>query len=449
MTPSTYYISRSNRKKRQATNFYDHPVVTNNYLTAYSELNHITPPSLAEIQQAHLRSIKNEYILNSAKINKVINNVNADFLNPLSDFHNEIQAGIDRIDKALNNKLTNHDFTKNTTNVKDLMKQEVNQCQRDITSYRNVLRRLQSLYSYLVKSPAYNDSKIQEYAAMIEAGINELKTSVNSYGGIGPVVPIEAMSKGGYFYELAYLRARLQGRYYEVMGINYFGEKLAKVGGNFRIVDTANALTMHYDIASGFTTSNKLSGSDAFVIDSSIKINVNGKTMTIGEYLDSIQAESGSTTIGQVVTAEQLENIKVGLVSGIQIKSGMNQAIFNSKETSLSAIVATASIGNRYARALQLLTNLVTTKAHTHPDFFPTHNHYNALFNYCLARHLNYIIGKENTIVFTRYGCQTIYNYMLNQYHAERKLIQATNSVNIFHPNKKIQIGITKGKETI
>ena len=50
MTPGTYYIARSNRKKRQATNFYDHPVVTNNYLTAYSELNHITPPSLVEIQ---------------------------------------------------------------------------------------------------------------------------------------------------------------------------------------------------------------------------------------------------------------------------------------------------------------------------------------------------------------------------------------------------------------
>jgi hypothetical protein len=44
---------------------------------------------------------------------------------------------------------------------------------------------------------------------------------------------------------------------------------------------------MHYDIF-GNATGLKTSGSDAFVIDSSIKINVNGKTMTIGEYLDAV-----------------------------------------------------------------------------------------------------------------------------------------------------------------
>ena len=445
MTPSTYYLHDKRRKKGYANNFYNHPVVINN-LTKYHELNHINPPSNADIKEAHLEVIRinqMNQLSTNAKLIDVIKNVNADFYNPLMAFGNDAQLGIDLIDSALNKHLTNQNFIDNPNNVLALLKQEQSQCDKDISQYMSVLSKIRQLYSYLMTSPFIDDKKIQQYAIIIETAINGLKSSINSYSGSGPVMPATASSKGGYLYDLAYLRYRLQGRYFEVKGINYFGQKLANSIGNFRIVDTANTVTMHYDIF-GNATGLKTSGSDAFVIDSSIKINVNGKTMTIGEYLDAVQRSSGDQTITQIISSEQLEAIKSGIVAGMQVKSGKNQQIFNNKETTLNDVIAAASAGNKCARALQLLSHLVTTTEHTHPHFRQTHDHYNALFNYCLAKHLNYIIGKENVIVFTRNGCQTIYDYMWDQYMVQNKMIQAINPVNIHYPDKSIVIGMKK-----
>lgn len=445
MTPGTYYLHDKKRKKGYANNFYNHPVVIND-LTQYHELNHINPPDLGTIKEEHLKTIKiNQinYISTNSKLIDIIKNVNADFYNPLMAFGNDAQLGIDLIDSALNKHLTNQDFINNPDNVLALLDQEKSQCNKDIFQYMRVLSKVRQLYSYLTTSPFINDKKIQEYAITIETAINGLKSSIDSYSGSGPVMPPAASDKGGYLYDLAYLRYRLQGRYYEVKGINYFGQKLANSMGNFRIVDTANTQTMHYDIF-GKATGLKASGSDAFIIDSSIKINVNGKIMTIGEYLDAIQKSSKNQTITQVISNEQLEVIKSGIIAGMQIKSGKNQQIFNKKETTLKDVIAAASAGNKYARALQLLSNLVTTKEHTHPHFKQTHKDYNALFNYCLAKHLNYIIGKENVIVFTRNGCQTIYDYMWDQYMVQNRMIQAMDPVNIHYPDKSITIGMKK-----
>lgn len=440
MTPGMYYIKLSKRKKRYANNFYNHPVVHNN-LTKYHELNHITPPSKEDIKEVHLAVIRihqMNYLKTGNILNKVVANVNADFYNPLAQFHDDIELGINLIDDALNRHLTNQDFQENPINVKALLEEEKKDCIKDINKYKKVVSKLKDLYHYLSTSNLINDEKIKKYVTIIDTGISELKSSIASYSGTGSVLPASAIISGGYLYDLAWLRYRLQGRYYEVMGINYFGEKLIKTTRKYRIVDTANASDFHFDIF-GNNKGLHFSQSDALILDAAVKIEVNGKIMTIGQYLDQIQLESGQKTIAPVLSTEQLAIIKKGLVAGMQIKSGKNQSVFNQKKITLNDIITANVVGNKYARALQLLSNLVTTSEHSHPHFYPTHEHYDALFNYCLAKHLNWVIGKENVIVFTRNGCQTIYDYMLDQY-ANNRFIRVINSVNIQHPNKELVI---------
>jgi hypothetical protein len=83
-------------------------------------------------------------------------------------------------------------------------------------------------------------------------------------------------------------------------------------------------------------------------------------------------------------------------------------------------------------------------QAATRPNnMMKTSDMYDAMFNMLLAKHLRYIIGRENYLIVTREGIYTIYDYMQKQWNTAKRIVKATLRVDISKPDKKIPLEYT------
>lgn len=307
-----------------------------------------------------------------------------------------------------------------------------------LIKYRMMLDNLQDLYNKLGNS---TDSFIQEKMQIIEQGITDLTFDLANYQS-EDFTPRGSLH-GGYIDKAIWLGHALKGRYLEVAATQWMGERVPE---NIKVVDTGRVYGVTYDILGGVKSAGKQLKSDILAFDMTKNVEVSYKIdgkivgpVSLEKFLSDIESKSGSHSIS--IDNDNYQELSQAIVFGAQAKAGRGQSILNKNTvvTNLNEVMS-VKVANDFSKALQLLVQAATTKTN---NMLKRSDMYDAMFNMLLAKHLRYIIGKENNLIVTREGIYTLYDYMQKQWQTAKRIVKASLRVDISNPTKKIPLEYT------
>lgn len=436
MTPNDIYKAYQRGSKSYAIpeDFYQSPHTGINY----KELNHIDIPTYSEIGE-HQISTAISMMPIDQRLAKVAHKLTLDMTVPLDGGGDEIaiNQAIEKIEQALSyrekggaaNISSQTHLHKNVEAMKKV--------------YEDLAQRL-SFVTNLIKSSggALPGTQLAKELERVEQGIVKIQNNLAALGE--PSASIVSPETMGFLKSAEWLGRRIKGKYLEVVGTDWFNNKLP---ANIRAVNVGKVQGPVLDILGNATGSTKMIRTDIMLFDitSNIKLTFTvgkeRKEMSVQEFIDFIEKNGETTTI--TLEDDDYDKMKKALVSGVQAKAGQGQAVFNPKPVSINQAIQLEGVSSRYAKALELLSRLAEEERQyrTGGMMQPTADAYQALFNYCLAKGLQSLIGKENSLVLTRNGVMTMRDYLYYQWrNGERKIAQAKNRVNINHPEKMIPV---------
>lgn len=415
----------------------------------YRFLNSIEAPSDKEIFDYQLQNINNLYPQSSALIS-LVNKLNLDKMTSIKDIDDRtIEDGVKAIETAFGQwyETTNEASLGYKENFdRTISKDVIAGIQVDLNLYQQMLTNLQNVYDMLSSKEFLSSDFIKTRLDQINIAISTLQSDIASYKA-GSFVPHEMPQNKGYVANAIALGHDLKGKYVEIVGTTWIQER---VPSNIKVLDVGAVKSFTIDIFGGMKSQGKMLRTDIMAFDENLAKNImvsyklNGvdkNNVPLTELIKDIEKGHGSNSIVLPGDADQFAKIKEAIVFGGQAKAGQGQAIFNKikKGTTINQITAQEMASN-YGKALRLLVQLYTVD---HAHIHQVHLQYQAMFNYLLGKYLNNIIGRENDLVVTRYGIQTIYNYFKDEYQRSQRLVRAYNNVNISMPDKSIVIAYT------
>lgn len=226
----------------------------------------------------------------------------------------------------------------------------------------------------------------------------------------------ELPPEGTFIGKLQWIEYVVKGRYLEAAGIDFF-QKIPKVKEmNLKVLDTAN-LKGVYDIFGNYKNYQQMK-SDIMLLDIEDSIEITytqGKDNTVYKttfknFLDMVNNAKGKMDIR--LTQKSFNLISEHTIAGVQSKASSSHMIKLAK-------VAVDSLSGAEGRALQLMKSLVQISNKIQGgrgNIRSAHKDYENLFNYALAQHLTWVVGKENNIFLTRNGLTDTYNYILENF---------------------------------
>lgn len=392
-------------------------------------------PDRAAIAAEQLKMIKSLYPKNAA-LDDLIHNANLDMGKQFGadevDDTAIINETIDSIERALGMWYVGGTESSAGVTRTTITKEETEQ---SLMKYRIMLDNLQDMYNKLSDS---NDSYIQEKLQIVKQSIEDLTFDLANYKS-DSFVPRGSLH-GGYVDRAIWLGNSLKGRYLEVAATEWLGQRVPE---SIKVVDTGRVYGATYDILGGVKNVGKQLKSDILAFDLTKNIEVSYKLdgkiigpVPLSKFLADVEGKSGSHTIS--IDNDNYQALSEAIVFGAQAKAGRGQSILN-KNTVFTDLREVTTVAHEFSKALQLLM-----QAATRPNnMMKTSDMYDAMFNMLLAKHLRYIIGRENYLIVTREGIYTIYDYMQKQWNAAKRIVKAALRVDISKPDKKIPLEYT------
>lgn len=206
----------------------------------------------------------------------------------------------------------------------------------------------------------------------------------------------------------------IKGEYLEQAGKQFFKEHLPR---DYRIIQTGR-IGGQIDIFGNFQSSRSMKEDIMILDDQNFQIEFTigdqKKQMGIDEFIQYVESYKGSKKIQ--LTIEGYQTLQQHLISGVQAKATKTNRIkfgnINLKDVYKNSI---QGISLWYLKQIYAKEN--------HKGGLPlraTHSDYNLLFNYNLAKNLNYIIGKNNNLLLTRKGLQDMNTFIMEQFNNGR-----------------------------
>lgn len=431
MTPNDVYRATKNRKVPET--FYASPTAG----VSYDDLNLVNLPDFEDIGEYQMKTAIS-MITEDPRLKKAAHILNQDITAPLgsSDESIAINEALTKIEQALSAREAGS--ATRIAQRKDLH----NNVKAMMSVYEDLEKRL-SFVCTLIKSSggAIAGSQLLKELERVEQGITLIKQNLTALGeSSANIVTPEVM---GFLKSAEWLGRRIKGKYLEVVGTQWFNQHLPN---NIKAVNVGKVQGPAIDILGKSTGASKMLRTDImlFDLDSAVRLtfSIGDKRydMSVKEFTEFMNKQSDSTTV--TLSDSDYESMKKALVAGVQAKAGQNQAIFNPKPASISQVIQLEGRASEYAKALELLTKLwEEERSNSEVSMQQTSDAYQALFNYCLGKGLQALIGKENTLILTRDGVMTVKDYLFYQWnHGERKIAQAKTRVNIKFPDKMIPI---------
>lgn len=435
-TPRDIADGRSLRNKSVAEKlnntlqFYDDPIKG----TPYSKLNSHWPPSFKEIGDYQMAMIEQRMPIDP-KMQKLANNLTNDINVPFEEGSVPLEEALSSIEQALS-------FQESGSAAQLSKYVSTDDVIKLMGLYETLKMRLTKVYNLINSTgAAIPGTQLKAELDRISSMITIISTELNAMGNSSGAYTVSPDTVG-YLKTAEWLGRRLKGKYLEVVGTEWIQEK---VPSNIKVVNVGKVTGPVIDILGQVSGGGKMIRTDIMGFDLSKNVEISfttGKertprTMKLQDFLNFIEKEGETTTIN--LDTDGFQQLQQALVLGIQAKAGKNQAIFNPKGVSLNQAIATEGVSSHYANNLQLLTQLVQDAKW----IAKTHDYYDAMFNWCLAKGLTNIIGKENNLVLTRNGIFLMRDYLINQWKQGKKCIQAKGRVHIDKPDAMVQVAYT------
>ena len=412
----------------------------------YTYLDDITSPTLNEIYIFQLNNIRNLYP-QKASLQELVKKLNLDRNVVITDKDEEaVEKGLSIIENALGLWHETSNLTSLGKTKKTISKDVANGLEVNLSYYEKMLIDLYKVYQLFSSSEFQDSDFINKRLEKIQQAMYAIAQDLKNYKE-GTFVVHDIDENKGYLENAVNLGHDLKGRYLEIVGTNWFQEKMPS---NIEVVNVGNVLGFTVDLFGDIKSSGKQLRTDIYAFDKNIaktkiiKYSLNGKqkTTTVSEFIDDIKKGTDKNTITIPSDTENFKAIKESLVFGVQAKAGKGQAIFNKMKNAVTLNdVINKNLAGQYEKALNLLVSLITNE---HAHIRQTNEHYQMMFNYILGRYLNNIIGQENDLVITRHGAQTLYNYFREEFFRSSRLVAGLDRINISMANtKRIDIGYT------
>ena len=238
---------------------------------------------------------------------------------------------------------------------------------------------------------------------------------------------ISMPNKDDFLSNLIWTEYIIKGEYLEQVGKEYFS-KIIPLG--WRVLQTGR-LGGYIDLMGNYHASGAMK-SDLMILDGEnfiIEFHEGegpAKHMGIDEFITYIGSHQGSKQIQ--LTEHSFHELHAHLKAGIQAKATRTERIKFGKVNLLNA----AKEDEGYA-LLALYSVHKAEKAKQDSKKYPlftNHAAYNALYNYNLARNLNYVVGKNNTLLLTRTGLEDMNTFILKQFDRNRYFYGADYNLN-------------------
>lgn len=399
-----------------------------NFYGDFALLNKCYAVSDDKIRGHHLSFIK--ALPMDPTINKEIERLNADLYEPAPSGENIIQQALEFVEQSLPTKNTLTAFHKKYT---------PEQLNNLILEYKAFLAQAMQLYLFTKQQASFlNSAVVRKQTDQIVSLIKDLEDNIQVFsGGKGKVI-----SKKGILNSAKAIRNALNGFLLEEKGVSFYASIIPT---NLKVVNMG-ALYIDMDLF-GNKSQGHQSRTDIGVFDKELAktIEITYQIAPIGEpkekttirttldkFLEAMDTAGEKNLSIYLYGEENIEKMRQALIRGVQAKSGVNQPIFNNTHVTINQAIQAE--GSMYSKWLSLLTQLVHNND---TDDENTHNYYNSLFNYCLAKLQTTLIGRDNNIILTRTGFSTVKNYMTKLIQEKGIYAHAISNINIHTPNAK------------
>lgn len=429
LTPEMIYTAIVLKSGTIAQKFYHGP------FNDYTPLNSAGVPSVEEIGEHQIAEIKSRMPI-TPELQRIANTLTKDIMTaPTAEEDIEIEKAIEKIEAAL-------DYTKDGSAAQLSQKYAGMSMDSLMTQFETLKSRLAYVCTLIYATgKALDGTQLYKEVKRIEEMYESINGVLDSYktdGDIGAGLPKETV---GYLKAASWLGKRLKGKYLEVVGTQWIADKLID---NIKVVNVGKITGPTIDILGGMSGSGKMIRTDIMAFDLTkhidITFTVKGEThgpMPLADFLAYVEQYGETETIN--LDADNLTRLQSALIAGVQAKAGKGQAVFNPKPVSVNQAIATE--GGAMGNALAMLVQLVAEDRWSHPyTIKATSEYYDAMFNYCLAKGLHNIIGKENNLVLTRSGIQTMRDYLIEQWEKGRKYVQAKGRAHLDKPDAGVMV---------
>lgn len=324
--------------------------------------------------------------------------------------------------------------------------------QNHIQRHDSLISELTTIYDSLVKISGFNPSVPLPVLDRLNVLIQELKADIancEQYPDDTPLPPGRS-----YLQKSVYLGYRLKGYLFEAEA-NDFIKSIPSIEYNnkkYLTVNLANTYIATLDLfGNNGNVGTKQARQDFGLIQEDLAKSVNiswtvdgqSYTGTIADFIQVCENKNNAQKTISIKDINDAQKIKDCII-GIQAKSNLGKIIFlnNSKQgKTISLSTVLDANGNPAQKILWKLWWLTTPYGDYQAHLEDTHDYYDAYFNYAIGKFLANIIGVENQIMVTRYGFQTVQDWLLTEIENQR-YIRAMTRVHIRYPDTSIRVGL-------
>ena len=409
-------VYKGNYKYHKAKGFFDNKdkKIQNPPSRKFAFLNSVSIPNEQEIRMQQLKYAR--AMVDLQHWNKYSQKLTQDLYNVINNNIFSIQNQIQQIENAF-------DFNSGlgTLNISKNKRNNINQTFliNALNRHNNLILNLKLVYSMFQRNT--NPKTIETTLNRLETIIMELENDLIAINQ-GQIIP--DFSTRGYLSYTKWIGDQLKGYLLEVQGTEWFKKR---VPTNIEVVNTGS-----------WIIDGKMPKMDIAFFESGLakKVFIKCKygeqqinNISLYDLLKKVNADTGSTTIS--ISQEDYISMRQALITGVQAKSGKGAIRFASIPP--STIFSYSGPG----RALKHLSYLLNSPYNS-KRLRATHENYNALFNYELAKHLNRIVGYENSIMLTRNGLQTTQQFLIDEF-TNGKILMAIKLINL-QTDKQVDI---------
>ena len=286
----------------------------------------------------------------------------------------------------------------------DFAKEELTQL---VQGFPSLIQQYQSLINRIGSTT--NASQVVAALTRFDQQLSMLEMRMQKYAVEG--LP----EKGSYLKRLYWVENQLKGYQLEIDGVDFFQQRIPT---EIKVLQTGAVKGPRFDILGNQTSTGKSIQEDLMLlIDKGIKIEykIKSKTdevITVQRTLDEfIQDCSNSTYKTISLTLSGYRALQEQMVAGITAKATRTGKI---RFGSISLSNLSLESVNYQTESLLMLQELYSIQK---TPLKESHEDYDALFNYSLARALTYIIGQDNTLILTRNGISTTADFLAEQFN--------------------------------
>lgn len=328
----------------------------------------------------------------------------------------------------------------NKKTYEDLLKHHI--------KYQNNLDSLDNIVSHLEKIQQTNSAIPDSFLLTFKTLLQEIKIDIQQ---APEKIKEQIPESRSYLQKYTYIGYFLKGYLLEEEGFNFLQKNIPT---GYKVINMANVEMARLDIFGESLGGNSTvkARSDFGIIKEDIADSIqmewflNGEKIsgTFSQFIDFCNSKlNGKGTTISIPDPETAKIIRNKML-GIQAKSNLGTINFLKKNKttnsrSISVGMVMNKTGNFAQYTLFLLNRLMDFKGPYAAHLQDTNEIYDKYFNYALSKFLTKIIGEENNIMLTRYGFQSVYDFLIDSFN-RGQYFRAANRVHVRYADKSIPV---------